>query len=75
VGSTFAAALLLEKSGDLLCKDNDGNTALELAIGGGHTDCALLLAKKMGVELTKRNISTLDCNAPVGQKSKACAIM
>ena len=56
VGSTFAAALLLEKSGDLLCKDSDGNTALELAIGGGHTDCALLLAKKMGVELSKRNV-------------------
>merc|ERR1712072_604284 len=75
VGSTFAAALLLEKSGDLLCKDSDGNTALELAIGGGHTDCALLLAKKMGVELSKRNIATLDCNAPLdAKKSLACVL-
>jgi len=78
-GSTFAVALLLEKSGDLLCKDSDGNTALELAIGGGHTDVALLLAKKMGLELHRRNIGSLDCNAPDpkpgGLKSLACSIM
>ena len=168
-GSTFAVALLLEKSGDLLCKDSDGNTgtqghqsllssrtwgwfsltlwfgccicwvlsaphnvselaclhrdmqrcthirnrrfqsatfeiaprpvllairpspvvpragaklgtansdrwtaALELAIGGGHTDVALLLAKKMGLELHRRNVRSPAPHQSVQRRPLVC---
>lgn len=52
-GNTVMVALLIEKKIDLMTRDGNGYTALELAINNGHKECAFLLAKKLNEKVDK----------------------